>query len=118
MKYRASHRFASTSARKARLVIDLIRNKSANEALEILQFVNNRPGVMIDKVLRSAIANAGLDADPEELKIESARVDEGPTWPLRWMPGPRGRAMPIRKRTSHIIIELSDDKEEKVEKEE
>jgi len=117
MKYRACHRFASTSARKARLVMDLIRDKTANEALEILQFVNNRPAVMIDKVLRSAIANAGLDADPEELQIESARVDEGPTWPLRWMAGPRGRAMPIRKRTSHITIELSDGKPEKEEAE-
>jgi large subunit ribosomal protein L22 len=101
------------SASKARLVIDLIRAKSANEALEILQFVNNRPAVMIDKVLRSAIANAGLDADVDDLRIEKAMVDEGPTWPLRWQPGPRGRAMPIRKRTSHIFIELNDGKESK-----
>ena len=107
--YRAIHRFAPTSARKARLVIDLIRRKTANEALEILQFVNNRPAVMIDKVLRSAIANAGADADPEDLRIESACVDEGPTWPLRFMPGPRGRAMPIRMRTSHITIQLTDE---------
>jgi len=111
MKFRASHRFAPVSASKARLVIDLIRDKSANEALEILQFVNNRPAVMIDKVLRSAIANAGLDADAETLRVEMARVDEGPTWPLRWQAGPRGRAMPIRKRTSHIVIELDDGKE-------
>ena len=109
MKYKATHRFASTSARKARLVIDLIRRKTANEALEILQFVNNRPAVMIDKVLRSAIANAGADADPEELWVQTACVNEGPTWPLRWQAGPRGRAMPIRKRTSHIVIELSDE---------
>ena len=107
--YRATHRFAPTSARKARLVMDLIRDKSANEALEILQFVNNRPAEMIDKVLRSAIANAGADADPEELWIESAFVNEGPTWPLRFQAGPRGRAMPIRKRTSHITIELTDE---------
>jgi len=113
MKFRAIHRFASVSASKARLVIDLIRDKSANEALEILQFVNNRPAVMIDKVLRSAIANAGLDADVDDLRIEKAVVDEGPTWPLRWQPGPRGRAMPIRKRTSHIVIELNDGKEPK-----
>ena len=112
MKYKASHRFAQTSARKARLVIDLIRRKSANEALEILQFCNNRPAVMIDKVLRSAIANAGADANPEELWVETAVINEGPTWPMRWNPGPRGRAMPIRKRTSHIIIELSDEEGE------
>lgn len=109
MKFRASHRFAPISARKARTVIDLIRLKSANEALEILQFVNNRSASMIDKVLKSAIANAGLDADPDDLLIETARVDEGPSWPMRWHPGPRGRAMPIHKRTSHIIIELSNE---------
>ena len=109
MKYKSSHRFASTSARKARLVIDLIRRKTAVEALEILQFVNNRPAVMIDQVLRSAIANAGADADPEELWVDTAKVDEGPTWPLRFQPGPRGRAMPIRKRTAHITIELTDE---------
>ncbi len=109
MKYKASHKYASTSARKARLVIDLIRRKSANEALKILAFTNNRPAQMIDQVLRSAIANAGADADPEALWVHAAAINEGPTWPLRWMAGPRGRAMPIRKRTSHILIELSDE---------
>jgi large subunit ribosomal protein L22 len=110
MKFRASHRFAPGAARKSRLVIDLIRRMSANEALETLQFVNNRAAVMIDKVLRSAIANAGLDADPENLWVYRATIDEGPTWPLRWQAGPRGRAMPIRKRTNHITIELTDEK--------
>ena len=109
MKFKASHRFAPVSARKVRLVIDLIRNKSANHALEVLQFTNNRPATLIDKVLKSAIANAGLEADADALWVETARVDEGPTWPLRWNAGPRGRAMPFRKRTSHIIIELSDE---------
>jgi large subunit ribosomal protein L22 len=109
MKYKASHKYASTSARKARLVMDLIRRKSANEALQILAFTNNRPAQMIDQVLRSAIANAGADADPEALWISMAAVNEGPTWPLRWNAGPRGRAMPIRKRTSHILIELTDE---------
>jgi large subunit ribosomal protein L22 len=109
MKCKASHRFASTSARKARLVMDLIRRKTANQALAILQFTNNRPASMIDKVLRSAIANAGSDADADTLKIFSAYVNEGPTLPRRWMAGPRGRAMPIRCRTSHITIELTDE---------
>lgn len=108
MKFRASHRFAPISPRKARLVIDLIRRKSANEALGILQFTNNRSASLIDKVLKSAIANAGLDTDADALWVETARVDAGPMWPLRWQAGPRGRAMPIHKRTSHIIIELSD----------
>ena len=112
MKFRASHRFAPLSPRKARLVIDLIRTKSADEALNVLQFTNNRPASVIDKVLRSAIANAGLDADPEALRVEMARVDEGPTWPPRWKSGGRGRAMPTRKRTCHITIELNDGEEE------
>jgi large subunit ribosomal protein L22 len=110
MKFRAMHKYAPTSARKARIVIDLIRSKPASEALEILQFCNNRAAVMIDKVLRSAIANAGAEADPDALWVADARINEGPSWPTRWMAGPRGRAMPIRKRTSHIIIELSDEK--------
>ena len=108
MKFKASHRFAPLSARKARLVVDLIRAKSANEALDVLQFTNNRSATMIDKVLRSAIANAGLDADPDALRVEMARVDEGPTWPPRWKSGGRGRAMPVRKHTCHITIELND----------
>ena len=111
MKFKASHRFAPISARKARLVIDLIRGRSANAALELLQFTNNRSAVMIDKVLKSAIANAGVEADPDDLRIETARVDEGPSWPMRWKAGPRGRAMPRHKRTSHIIIELNDGQE-------
>ncbi len=109
MKYKASHRFASTSARKARLVMDLIRRKSANEALQILAFTNNRPAQMIDQVLRSAIANAGADADPDALTVSSAFVNDGPMLPMRWQAGPRGRAMPIRCRTSHITVELSDE---------
>jgi len=111
MKFKASHRFAPISARKARLVIDLIRGRSANEALEVLQFTNNRPAAMIDKVLKSAIANAGADADPDDLRVETARVDQGPSWPMRWNAGARGRAMPIHKRTSHIVIELDDGQE-------
>jgi len=112
MKFRASHRFAPISSRKARLVIDLIRDKSADEALEVLKFTNNRPASLIDKVLRSAIANAGLDADTENLWVETARVDDGPQWPMRWHAGPRGRIMPLHKRTSHILIELSDEEGE------
>ena len=109
MKFKASHRFAPVSARKVRLVIDLIRFKPVNEALQVLQFTPNRPAVLIDKVLRSALANAGLDADPDDLVVETARVDDGPMLPMRWQAGPRGRAMPIRRRTSHIIIEISDE---------
>lgn len=108
MKFKASHRFAPISPRKGRLVIDLIRGRSADEALQILQFTNNRPATLIDKVLKSAIANAGLEADTEELWLETVRIDEGPTWPPRWKSGGRGRAMPRRKRTSHIFIELND----------
>ena len=112
MKFKASHRFAPISPRKARLVMDLIRDHSANEALEILQFTNNRPASLIDKVLRSAVANAGLEVDAEDLWIETARVDAGPMWPPRWKSGGRGRAMPRRKHTSHLIIEINDGQEQ------
>jgi large subunit ribosomal protein L22 len=82
-----------------------------NEALEILRFVNKRAAAMIDKVLRSAIADADeKEADVSRLYVVAAHVDEGPSF-RRWRPKDRGRAHPIDKRTSHIVVtvdELSD----------
>lgn len=111
MPYTAKHRFARISPRKARLVTDLIRGRHVNEALEILRFVNKRAAMMIDKVLRSAIADADeKEADVSHLYVVEAHVDEGPSF-RRWRPKDRGRAHPIDKRTSHIVVtvdELSD----------
>ena len=107
-QWRATHRFARTSPRKARLVIDLIRGKDCNTALEILQFTKQRAAMFIDRVLRSAMANADeQEADMGRLVISEARVDGGP-YLSRWRPKDRGRAHPIAKRTSHIFITVEE----------
>jgi len=109
--YKASHRHAHTSARKARLVVDLIRGMPVNTALGVLDRSPQRAAVMIGKVVRSAVANAEQHSqiDPNRLTVSEARVDEGPLLGghMRWRPAARGRAMPIHKRTSHIHISLS-----------
>lgn len=107
MKFFATHRYARIAPRKARLVMDLIRKKSVNDALMILKCVHRRGAPLIKKVLDSAIANADQKgiSDVNSLFISEAKIDEGPMW-KRFRPGPMGRAMRIRKRTSHIIIVL------------
>ena len=109
--YKASHRHAHTSARKARLVADLIRGMPVNTALGVLDRSPQRAAVMFGKVVRSAVANAEQDShiDPNRLTVSEARVDEGPLLGghMRWRPAARGRAMPIHKRTSHIHVSLT-----------
>ena len=111
-EWTAIDKFAKISAKKAGLVMGLIRGKSANEAQEILRFTKKRAAVLIDKVLRSAIANADSNgsADVDDLVVSLAVADEGPTMG-RWRPGPMGRAMPILKRRSHLKISLKADKD-------
>lgn len=107
-EFRAVHRYARISARKARLVTGLIRGRPAADALAILEFTHKRAGTMVSKVLRSAMANADeQEANVSRLVVSEARVDEGPTIP-RWRPKDRGRAHPIRKRTSHIIVSVQE----------
>lgn len=114
MEYRASHRYARISPRKARYVMDLVRGKSLNEALEILQFNHRRGAAFIEKVVRSAMANAlnqdEATADVNRLFLKEAKVDEGPLLfgRLRYRPRAMGRATPIRKRTSHIMVSLAE----------
>jgi large subunit ribosomal protein L22 len=95
------------SARKARLVLDHIRGRTVPEARTILAFTPRAAAVDIEKVLRSAVANAeanhGLDGD--ELVIAAAYADEGPTL-KRWRARARGRVNRIRKRTCHITVIL------------
>jgi len=109
--FRASHRYAKTTARKARLVVDMIRGLPVNAALVALDRSDKRAAVMVGKVVRSAVANAGQDTDidPNRLVVAEARVDEGPLLGgfVRWKAGSRGRAMPIRKRTAHIHVALA-----------
>jgi large subunit ribosomal protein L22 len=111
--FRAYHRHARISSRKARPVADLIRGKFVNEALEELEFVHRRASPMIGKVIRSAMANAGqdLDVDVNRLFVSDVRVDEGPTL-KRWRPRAQGRVYPILKRSSHISVVLTEAPEE------
>ena len=112
MRVRAQAKWVRTSARKARLVLDHIRGRSVPEARTILAFMTRAAATDIEKVLRSAVANAeanhGLDGD--ELVVESAFADEGPTL-KRWKPRARGRVNRIRKRTCHVTLVLAEQPE-------
>jgi large subunit ribosomal protein L22 len=118
MAGRAIQRWVRQSARKMRLVIDEIRGRDVNEAYAVLKFSKKRAAKQIEKVLRSAVANAEQDAlkqnaafDVDELYIEYAVVNEGPTlW--RYRAAALGRASPIRKRTSHVEIHVAAKQEE------
>lgn len=111
--FRAAHRYARISSRKARSVADLVRGNSVNAALEQLRFCHRRASPMIQKVIRSAMANAGqdLDIDVNRLYVKDLRVDEGPTM-KRWRPRAQGRVYPILKRSSHISVVLAEYPEE------
>jgi large subunit ribosomal protein L22 len=103
-KWRALYRFARISARKARLVADLIRGRHVNDAIDILRFTNKKASALIDKVLRSAIANANeQEADIRRLYVAEVRIDGGPSF-ARFRPKDRGRAHMILKRMSHITV--------------
>jgi len=105
---RAVAKWVRVSPRKARLVVDNIRGRTVPEARTVLAFTDRAAAREIDKVLRSAVANAeanhGLAGD--DLVVSAAFVDDGLTI-KRWRPQARGRAHPIRKRTCHITIRLA-----------
>lgn len=111
---RAQAKYIRVAPRKARLVVDLIRNKSVDQANEILQFSTRAVATDVEKVLRSACANAfqnnGLRT--EDLVISEAYVDEGPTL-KRIRPRAKGSASRINKRTSHITVVVVPRKEAK-----
>ena len=108
-RVRAQAKWVRMSARKARLVLDHIRGRSVPEARTILAFTPRAAATEIEKVLRSAVANAeanhGLDGD--ELIVEAAYADEGPTL-KRWRARARGRVNRVRKRTCHVTIVLAE----------
>lgn len=108
MYARAKARFIHTSPRKLRDVVDLIRGKDAAKALNILKLVS-RTSTPVEKVLRSAVANAMqlTDVGEEDLYISKITVDIGSVM-KRFRAAPMGRAVKIRKRTSHINIVLRD----------
>jgi large subunit ribosomal protein L22 len=110
-EYTARHRFARLTARKARLVADVIRGKPVNEALQLLELAPQRAAAFYLKVLRSAVANATQDEDVDvnALYISDSRADDGPLLNdrMRFRPGPQGRAMPYAKRLSHLTVRVA-----------
>jgi large subunit ribosomal protein L22 len=119
MKAQAVAKYIKGSPQKARLVIDLIRGRTVNEALGILSSSRKRAAKPIEITLRSAIANAQQKADQlnvavdvDRLVISRATVDLGPTkWRRRVRPAPMGRAYRERRWQSHISIEVETEKE-------
>ncbi|WP_029068948.1 50S ribosomal protein L22 [Jonesia quinghaiensis] len=119
MEAMAKARFIRVTPRKARRVVDLIRGKQATEAVAVLKFAPQAASEPVLKVVQSAIANARVIADRDNvafdesrLVIKTALVDEGPTL-KRFRPRAQGRASQILKRTSHITVVVApiDDKE-------
>ncbi|KRK32850.1 50S ribosomal protein L22 [Loigolactobacillus bifermentans] len=106
---RATAKTVRIAARKARLVIDLIRGKSVAEASAILKFTPRGASPVIEKVLNSAIANAenNFDLDAENLVVTEAYVNEGPTL-KRFRPRAKGSASPINKRTCHVTVVVAE----------
>ncbi|HQV19629.1 MAG: 50S ribosomal protein L22 [Gordonia sp.] len=101
----ATARFVRVTPMKARRVLDLIRGKDVDEALDILRFAPQSASDPVYKVLASAVANAtnNLGVDRRTLVVNTAFADEGPTL-KRFQPRAQGRAFRIRKRTSHITV--------------
>jgi large subunit ribosomal protein L22 len=112
MEARAEARYVRISAQKARLVVDLIRGQRAGEAINILRATNKKIAPTVEKVLRSAIANAENrfnDVDVDVLKVTEAYVNEGPRM-KRIRPAPMGRAYRYQRRMAHIVVSVGDGK--------
>jgi large subunit ribosomal protein L22 len=107
MAYEAVHRFAHISPRKVRPLADLVRGKFADEALDILRYHPNRGARLLEKVIRSALANAEdrRAADLADLIVVDVRVDGGPMF-KRMRPHARGMADVLKRRLSHIRVAL------------
>lgn len=108
MEARAVAKYVRMSPRKVRLVVDLIRGRDVEEALNILQFIPKAAALPVEKTVRSAVYNAinvhgDGKLDVEDLYIKEIYVNEGPTL-KRYRPRARGRVGMIRKRTSHITV--------------
>ena len=111
---KAEARYVRVSPQKARLVIDLIRGQQAGDAIHILSAVNKQIAPAVEKVLRSAIANAenkSQDVDVDRLFVSEAYVNEGPRQ-KRIRPAPMGRAYRYQRRMSHIVVKLGERAEE------
>jgi large subunit ribosomal protein L22 len=110
MPYQAKHKFARIAPRKARLVLDLVRGRTVDDAIAMLRFSKKRAAVLVEKVIRSAVANANeQSAAPirATLYVKEAWADPGPTM-KRFQPKDRGKAYPIMKRTSHLVVTVDE----------
>ena len=116
MELEVSYRYAKVAPRKARLVVDLIRGASVDDALNTLRLTRKRTSAMVTKLLKSAVATASeKDVEPEDLLVSKAWVDSGP---MRkgWFARPRGMAARMRFRTCHIHLVVSSAAEETEER--
>ena len=109
MESTAKARYVRVAPRKLRIVMDMVRGKPVEEALQTLGLVRKAASPVIAKVIRSALANAenNFHMNTEGLVVKKACVDEGPTM-KRFLPRAMGRATTVRKRTSHITVVLSE----------
>ena len=115
MVVKAEARYIRVSPQKARLVVDLIRGQNAGKALTTLRTTNTRIAPTVEKVLKSAIANAqnrSEDVDVDELYVAEAYVNEGPRM-KRIRPAPMGRAYRYQRRMAHIVIKVAEKVAEK-----
>jgi large subunit ribosomal protein L22 len=108
MEAKATAKFVRHTPRKVNQILTLIRNKKVGKAFEILSFLPKSATTLVGKVLKSATANAGKLKDFSNLKVKEAWVGKGPTL-KRMRPGPQGRGMPIKKRTVHLTIVVTDE---------
>jgi large subunit ribosomal protein L22 len=115
-EFRAEAKFQRGSPQKAKLVLDLIKGKRIEAAINIVTFTNKRWSPVIEKVLRSAVQNAvylsderGLDIDVDNLYVKTAIANEGPRM-KRIRPAPMGRAFRYQRRISHIIVTVAEKK--------
>lgn len=110
MPFTASHKFARISPRKARLLMNLVRGRDVDDAINLLKFAKQRSSGMIEKVIRSAVANANeqeVAQSRNTLFVAKAWVDPGPVI-KRFQPKDRGKAYSIKKRTSHLVVTLDE----------
>lgn len=106
MAFKSTHKFARISPRKARLVMNLIKGRNVDDALTVLRFSKQRSAVLVSKVVRAAVADAGeKEAPTNTLYVSAAWADPGPVI-KRFQPKDRGKAYSIKKRTSHLVVEL------------
>ena len=108
MEARAIARFVRYAPRKVNQVLTVIRNQRVDKAFEILSFLPKNATELVEKVLKSAVANAGRLKDFSGLKIKEAWVGQGPTL-KRMRPGPMGRGLGYKRKTSHLTIIVTDE---------